>query len=330
MLPSATEIVYALGLDDDLVGVTFECDEPARARTEKTVIVGGRDTSGMTPGEIDSYVRTELAAGRDLYTLDAGALAALDPDLILTQDLCRVCALPSGHVDEALAHLGCRADVLSLDPYSLDDVLGTITAVGERAGAANRAADLVSSLRDRLEAIRRDVSGLSRPRTVVVEWVDPPFTAGHWIPDMVAAAGGLPVAATPRAPSAPTDWQTIAAADPDVVIVAPCGFRLRGAAEQARVVTKALPGVPVWAIDADALVVRPGPRLIDGVEAIAAILHPHAVPPRRSRRDEPAIMAVRSGARASLDVFRWVAGAPARPDYDLQAEGGSPAMSVLK
>src|SRR5882757_7996842 len=146
LLPSATEIVYALGLGDDLVGVTFECDEPPAARAEKTVVVGGRDTRGMTPGEIDIYVRTELASGADLYTLHAEALATLQPDLILTQDLCRVCALPSGHVEDALDHLGCQAEVLSLDPHSLDEVLESILAVGERAGVPERAARLVQEL----------------------------------------------------------------------------------------------------------------------------------------------------------------------------------------
>ena len=131
LLPSATEIVYALGLSEQLVGVTFECDEPPAARTEKTVVVGGLDTSGMTPGEIDGYVRARVAAGQDLYTLHAGALAALEPDLILTQDLCRVCALASGDVGKALDYLGCSADVLSLDPHSLDEVLDSILAVGQ-------------------------------------------------------------------------------------------------------------------------------------------------------------------------------------------------------
>ena len=140
LLPSATEIVYALGLGDDLVGVTFECDEPPSARAEKAVVVGGRDTRGMTPAEIDGYVTSQLAAGGDLYTLHADALAGLDPELILTQDLCRVCALPSAHVSDALDYLGCRSDVVSLDPYSLDEVLGTFVAVGERAGAPGRGA----------------------------------------------------------------------------------------------------------------------------------------------------------------------------------------------
>ncbi len=277
LLPSATEIVYALGLGGDLVGVTFECDEPPAARTEKTVVVGGKDTSGMTPAEIDGYVRGRLAAGEDLYTLHADALAGLRPDLILTQDLCRVCALPSGHVSQALDYLGCRADVLSLDPYSLEEVLGTILAVGERTGAAGRAARLVAGLRERLAAVTARVAGRRRPRVAVVEWVDPPFAAAHWIPDLVTAAGGEPVAARPGQRSVPLTWAEIAAAGPDLVIVAPCGYHLAGALSQARAAAAALPAVPVWAIDADALVVRPGPRLVDGVEAIAAILHPGAV-----------------------------------------------------
>ena len=286
LLPSATEIVYALGLGEELVGVTFECDEPAAARAEKAVVVAGRDTSGMTPGEIDDYVRTQLAAGRDLYTLHAEALAALAPDLILTQDLCRVCALPSGHVEEALDYLGCQAEVLSLDPHSLDEVLDSILAVGQRTGVQDRAAHLVGELRARLTRTAARVAGLRPPRVAVVEWVDPPFTAGHWIPDLVIAAGGQPVAARPGAPSVATSWPAVAAAAPDYVVVAPCGYHLPGAIGQAQSVARALPGAEVWAIDADGIVVRPGPRLVDGVEAIASILHPDAVPaapPRTTR-----------------------------------------------
>jgi iron complex transport system substrate-binding protein len=274
LLPSATEIVYALGLGEELVGVTFECDEPAAARTEKTVVVGGRDTRGMTPAEIDTYVRTQLAAGEDLYTLRAEALAGLQPDLILTQDLCRVCALPSDHVEDALDYLGCRADVLSLDPHSLDEVLDSILAVGQRTGVADRAARLVGELRARLARTAARVAGRRRPRVAVVEWVDPPFTAGHWVPDLVTAAGGRPVAARPGGRSVETTWPAVAAAAPEHVVVAPCGFHLAGAVEQARLVAGMLPGTAVWAIDADGIVVRPGPRLVDGVEAIASILHP--------------------------------------------------------
>ncbi len=313
LLPSATEIVYALGLGDELAGVTFECDEPPAARTDKAIVVGGRDTSGMTPGDIDRYVRAQLAAGQDLYTLDARALAGLAPDLILTQDLCRVCALPSGHVNDALSYLGCQADVLTLDPHSLDDVLDSILVVGRRAGVADRAERVVGELRARLARIAASVArgsgargsgaggtgaggsgaGRGRPKVAVIEWVDPPFSAGHWVPDLVTAAGGEAVAARPGARSVQTSWADIAAAGPDLVVVAPCGFHLAGAVEQARLVTEALAAeglaaeglaaeglarVPVWAIDADGIVVRPGPRLVNGVEALAAILHPQAVP----------------------------------------------------
>jgi len=279
LLPSATEIVYALGLGDDLVGVSFECDEPPSARTDKTVVVGGKDTRGMSPSDIDAYVRAQLAAGQELYTLHADALAALAPDLILTQDLCRVCALPSGHVDQALDYLGCRADVLSLDPHSLDDVLDTVLLVGQRTGSSGRAEALVGELRARLAAIAEQVTRRPRRRVAVIEWVDPPFTAGHWVPDLVTAAGGLSVADRPGQRSVQTTWDEIAAANPEVVLVSPCGFHLDGAVEQARAVVGRFPSAEVWAIDADGLVVRPGPRLVDGVAAIAAILHPDAVAP---------------------------------------------------
>ena len=287
LLPSATEIVYALGLGDDLVGVTFECDEPASARLTKTVVVGGRDTTGMSPAVIDDYVKTQMAAGDDLYTLHADALAELAPEIILTQDLCRVCALPSGQVTDALDYLGCRADVLSLDPYSLDEVLDTIGTVGAAAGVPGRAIALVSALRARLAAVAEAVAGRPRPRVAVVEWVDPPFTAGHWVPDLVVAAGGEPVAARAGQRSVQITYAELAAGQPQIVLVTPCGFHLDGAAAQAAAVVPHFPGAQVWAIDGDGLIVRPGPRLVDGVEALAAILHPGAVtepPPGAIRR----------------------------------------------
>ncbi len=280
LLPSATEIVYALGADDQLVGVTFECDEPPSARVDKPVVVGGRDTTALAPAEIDAYVRAQLAAGEDLYTLHEAAFADLRPELILTQDLCRVCAVATGRVEDALDHLGCTADVVTLDPRSLDDVLDSIATVGARLGVPERALQVVTELRARLEAVAARVAGRRRPRVTVLEWVDPPFSAGHWVPDLVTAAGGVPVAARPGARSAEMDWADLAAAEPELVLVAPCGAHLDGAADQARLVLDRLPaGVPVWAIDADALVVRPGPRLVDGVEAIAAVLHPDAAGP---------------------------------------------------
>jgi iron complex transport system substrate-binding protein len=281
LLPSATEIVYALGRGDELVGVSFECDEPANARTEKTVVVGGKDTHGMSPIDIDSYVRAQLAAGHDLYTLHADALSALSPDLILTQDLCQVCALPAGQVEAALDYLGCHAEVVSLDPHSLSDVLDSILTVGQRTDSLTQARSLVADLRARLADIADRVAARPRPRVAVIEWVDPPFTAGHWVPDLVSAAGGVPVSGRAGERSVETNWADIAATAPDVVVVAPCGFHLAGALEQARGVAARFPDAQVWAIDADGLVVRPGPRLIDGVEALASILHPSAVAPTR-------------------------------------------------
>jgi iron complex transport system substrate-binding protein len=279
LLPSATEIVYALGRGDHLVGVTFECDEPPSARADKTVVVGGLDTRGMTPREIDEYVHGGLAADGNLYTLHEQALAELRPDLILTQDLCAVCALPSGQVEAALGYLGYHARVLTLDPRTLEQVLGSILAVGQATAAADRAERLVAALRARLAAVAARVAGRPRPKVAVVEWVDPPFTAGHWVPDLVTAAGGMPVAARAGEPSAATSWPEIAAEAPDLVVVAPCGYHLASAAEQARVAARALPGLPVWAIDADGIVVRPGPRLVTGVEALAAMLHPGTAAP---------------------------------------------------
>src|SRR5215470_11776566 len=212
LLPSATEIVYALGLGDQLVGVTYECDEPASARVEKTVVVGGLDTRGMTPREIDDYVRGQLAADGNLYTLHEQALAGLQPDLILTQDLCRVCAVPSGQVEAALGYLGCQAQVLTLDPRSLNEVLDSILAVGQATGVPGQAERLVAGLRARLAAVADQVAGRPRPKVAVIEWVDPPFTAGHWVPDLVTAAGGRPVAARPGEPSVAATWPEIAAA----------------------------------------------------------------------------------------------------------------------
>lgn len=284
LLPSATEIVYALGLDEELVGVTFECNEPARARTDKRIIVGGRDTSAMDPGAIDAYVREQFATGADLYTLHEDALADLDPDLILTQDLCRVCAVPTGRVNDAVAHLGCSADVLTLDPYSLTDVLDTVATVAAATGRMEAGTSLRQQLDERLAAVRRTVSGAVRRRVAVVEWVDPPFGAGHWMPDMVEAAGGEPVACSPAAPSQETNWDAIRATRPEVVIVSPCGFGLDGAVTQSAVVRAELPDAEVWAIDGDGLMVRPGPRLVEGVEALAGILHPDLFAPHPDTR----------------------------------------------
>ncbi|MFN6120900.1 MAG: ABC transporter substrate-binding protein [Actinomycetes bacterium] len=292
LLPSATEIALALGLDAELVGVTFECDFPPDPRAGRAIVVGGLDTHGLDPAGIDALVRARLAAGDDLYTLDVERFRALDPDVVLTQDLCRVCALPAGRVDDAIATLGCSGQVVTLDPHTLDEVLDSVLAVGAARGTSERAAALVADARARLDRLGVAVAGRRRPRVFVLEWPDPPFVAGHWVPDLVRAAGGEPVLARPGERSEPTTWEAVAGADPDVVVVASCGFDVEGAAQHAVGVLDHLPeSVDVWAIAANGLVVRPGPRVVDGAETLAAILHgvgdldPTRARPAR-RRDE--------------------------------------------
>lgn len=276
LLPAATEIAAAVGLSDDLVAVTFECDEPPGIRERATVVVDTALPAGLTPAEIDAVVRDRAARGLPMYELDAAALARLDPELILTQDLCRVCALPAGTVADALDALGCRADVLSVDPHTVEEVLAAIAAVGERGGAAAAASALVADLRARLAAVERAVAGRARPRVLVLEWTDPPYLPGHWVPDLVRRAGGEPVAGVEGGRSVAVSWAELPPAD--VVLVAPCGVGLDDAVVQAGAVADRLPGVALLAIDSASYVVRGGPRLVDGIEALAAALHPGALP----------------------------------------------------
>jgi iron complex transport system substrate-binding protein len=279
LLPSATEILFAVGAGDSVVGVTFECDYPPDARTRR-IVSDTTLTPGLTPAEIDAEVRARLAAGQDLYTLDEGALRDIDPDLVVTQDLCAVCAVAITEVDQALKHLGCRADVLTLDPMTLEEVLRSIESVGQATKTEEAAAELVLSLRRRLKRIAVAVKDQPQPRIAMLEWTAPPFSSGHWVPDLVAAAGAESVLGTSGSRSVQVTWDDVAQSQPDIIVVTPCGFRLDGAAQLAEEVVAAgvLPaGVPVWAVDADAAFVRPGPRLVDGVQAIAHIAHPTLV-----------------------------------------------------
>lgn len=280
LLPSATEILFAVGAGNDVLGVTFECDFPEEAR-HRTVVSNTALPEGLTPSEIDAVVRARIAAGEDLYTLDEGALRTLDPDLVVTQDLCAVCAVDITEVDAALAHLGCRAEVLTLDPMTLDEVLASVEQVGRVTSHEAAAIRLTGELRKRLDAVRSAVAGRKRPRVAMLEWTDPPFGSGHWVPDMVTAAGGWSVLGDAGTRSKRTSWDDVAAAAADLIVVTPCGYRLDGAkglAEQLVASGRLPKEIPVWAVDADAAFVRPGPRLVDGVETLAAIFHPDAVP----------------------------------------------------
>jgi iron complex transport system substrate-binding protein len=274
-LPSTTEILFAIGAGDDVVGVTFECDHPPEARDRKVVSTSAMP-EGLTPPEIDEYVAAAMRRGEDLYHLDAGALSGLDADLVVTQDLCAVCAVDVSVVDDALAHLGCSADVLTCDPHTLDEVLDSIVALGRATGREAEAVALVAAQRERLAAVRARVAGRSRPRVVLLEWTDPPFAPGHWIPEMIELAGGECVLGTAGEKSFRITWEAVAAARPDLVVVAPCGYdrtAARGLADD--VVRRGLlpAGVAVHAVDANASWARPGTRLVDGIEELAGLLH---------------------------------------------------------
>ena len=283
LIPSATEILFAVGAGDDVVGVTFECDFPPAAR-ERRVVSTSAMPEGLTPQEIDDFVGAALAAGEDLYRLDAGALAELDADLVVTQDLCAVCAIDVSTVDDALAHLGCRADVATIDPHTLADVLASIADIGRRTDKVDEAATLIASLEDRLAAVEARVAGRPRPRVLVLEWTDPPFAPGHWIPEMVTRAGGEPTLGVAGTRSSRITWEDAVDSRPDLVVCAPCGFDLDGSTPLAEGVRQRFPGVPVWAVDADGHFARPGPRLVDGVEVLAGILHPDVVAPSAHAR----------------------------------------------
>ena len=282
LLPSATEVLWFLGHGDRVVGVTFECDRPAEVASLPNVT----DTIlpvGADPGEIDRLIRRARDEGRELYQLDRQLLASLDPDLIVSQDLCRVCALPSGEVDLAVRQLGCDARVFSYDPLTLDGVFDQMEAMDRTVDpSADGPNPAVEQLRHRVEAVAERVSGRDRPTVLLLEWTDPPFTPGHWIPDQIVRAGGEPVLAHPGARSSATTWDRVAESRADVVLVAPCGFDRAGAEAQladvlARPEVAGLPAVRAGrahAIDADGLIVRPGPRLVDGVEALAELFHP--------------------------------------------------------
>ena len=276
LLPSTTEILFAIGAGDDVVGVTFECDYPAKARS-RTIVSTSAMPEGLTPRQIDDFVAAAIGRGEDLYHLDEGALAGLDADLVVTQDLCAVCAVDVSVVDDALAHLGCTARVLTIDPHTLDDVLDSIVTLGEATGHTEAALALVADQRRRLAAVTERVAGRPRPRVLLLEWTDPPFAPGHWLPEMVEIAGGDPVLGVAGKKSERVTWEAIAAGDPEVVVVAPCGYDRPGAQRLAAelVERELLPaGVPVHAVDANASWARPGTRLVDGVEELAALLHP--------------------------------------------------------
>ncbi|HEY0786168.1 MAG TPA: cobalamin-binding protein [Acidobacteriaceae bacterium] len=282
-LPSATEILYALGAGQCVAGVTFECDFPAHART-KPVVVRTTLASGLTPQEIEDAVRAQVAAGGTLYVADQQMLEQLQPDLVITQDLCRVCAIGADDLAQVLAHLRPPPQVLSLEPHLLEDVLRSITLVGEAIGRAPEAQFLVDSLRERVERVKA-ARPLRRPRVLCLEWLAPLYQGGHWVPEMVHIAGGEPVLAMAGEKSVPLPWDQVREADPEVLVVMPCGFHLDETVAQYRAATfpgwwqqmAAVRAGQVYAVDGTAYFSRPGPRLVDGIEILQAILAGHGL-----------------------------------------------------
>jgi len=281
LLPSATEIAFALGLGDSVVAVSHECDYPAAAR-EKPVVVRGRiDPDNSTSREIDDAVQRTLSRGESLYGLDLELLRRVNPDLIVTQGLCDVCAVGYDDVMAAAGALRPPARVLSLSPSSLREVLSDITRVGNATGVSERAEALVRTLRKRVEGVAdRAPQDRARPRVACLEWLDPLYAAGHWVPEMVELAGGTDVLAASHRPSARVSMETLAEAAPEVLVLMPCGFDEARTVEEweplkDRPEWRAIPAVAggrVFAVDGSSFFNRPGPRLVDGLEILAGCI----------------------------------------------------------
>jgi iron complex transport system substrate-binding protein len=280
LVPSSTEMLFALGFGDDVVAVTHECDYPpavaTRPRLTRSVI-----PDGLAAGEIDAAVREVTAEGRALYELDEEALARLDVDLIVTQALCAVCAVSFDDVRAVAARLPSRPSVLSLDPETLTEVLDDAVRLAEAAGGRERGVRLRAALAARLDRVREAVAGESRPRVAALEWLDPPYIGGHWVPEMIDVAGGSDPLGEPGRKSRLASWDEIRAAQPDVAVVMPCGLYADEALAQAlahRAEIESLGADRVLAVDAAASFSRPGPRLADGAELLAHLLHPDKTP----------------------------------------------------
>ena len=293
LLPSATEICFALGLGDDVVGVTHECDYPPEASTKPHLTRSNLPLALQThpgskpspmPGrsaQIDRHVRADIHAGSSLYSLDDELLERLAPDLIITQELCAVCAVSYEIVTGAAKRLRGDPRIVSLEPSSLEDVFGTIATIADIAGAQREAAQVLGQLRASVDALQTQTRSLPKPRTLLLEWTDPPMSAGHWIPELVERAGGDPVLAHPGANSQTLSWDAIASANPDVILIAPCGYDLPtaiAAIDELRALAqwrelRAVQNGRVWAVDGSAYVNRPGPRLVESARIFAHALH---------------------------------------------------------
>ncbi len=296
LLPSATEIVFALGLGDRLVAVTHECDFPPEAEALPRITASSINHDGSSGREIHNHIAQAVHSGSSIYRLDQALLERLDPDILLTQELCDVCAVSYQVVRDAVRLLPGPRQVVSLEPVDLRGILDTILEVGRLCHVQARASALVDDLGSRVERVAaRALRAVARPKVVAMEWLDPPFAGGHWVPEMIRLAGGVDGLGVERSPSREVSWESVAACDPELVVLMPCGFDLSRTLQEARATRfppewhrlTAVRQGRVFAVDGSAYFNRPGPRVVDGLEILSEILQPDlfpALPPARHVR----------------------------------------------
>ncbi len=303
LLPSATEVLFALGLDEEIVGVSHECDFPLRART-KTTVVSSRLPKDATPLETDRLVREHVERGESIYAVNRDLLEELAPDLIFTQDLCHVCAATPEELGAALATMSKQPEIISLDPHDLGDVWRDILSIGDATGRRERAQQLVTHIGERLGRLEAQLATQSdRPTVAVLEWLQPFYAGGHWVPEMVEQAGGIDVLGKAKVPSRRVSFQEIVDAAPEVIFIAPCGYNAEQARDEYMSLTfpdewHSIPAVRdgrVFALDANGHVSRPAGRLVTGIESMVKALHPHLEVPVKAMLGMRAVPA--NGAR---------------------------------
>ena len=272
-LPAGTEIAFALGVGDMVVGRSHECDYPPEAQSLPIVSKPALDLDGLAQGDIDAAVAERLRSGESLYVVDEVLLRELAPDVVLTQDLCQVCAPSGNELTRALKELPSKPEVLWLTPQNLNEIEENILAVGAATGRKDVAQQIVEQNRRRMGAVAKDVAGVPRRRVVFLEWTDPLFCAGHWVPEMIDIAGGADPLGKPGADSTRMTWDEVRDARPEMIIVAPCGYHLDKAVDLARQIPH-IEDTAVFAVDANAYFARPGPRVAEGIELLAHLFHP--------------------------------------------------------
>lgn len=270
-LPSATDIITDLGLLDCLVGVSDDCNWPPQVKDKPLVARTRIDVAGLSAAEIDRFVNASTSETHSLYAVDAELMAQLQPDLLITQDLCEVCAVSSGDLASACP---IGTEVLSMNPHSMEDVIASVIDLAQRLGVQERGQVVAEAMRTKIETVRAAVERADRPRVFVAEWMDPPYGSGHWLPEMVQAAGGDNLLSRPGEYSFPTTWEAVLAEDPELIVLAACGFDIDQALE--RTDELCLP-VRTVVVDGDAYYSRPAPRIADGVRQLAHLLHPDLV-----------------------------------------------------